>query len=169
MLRSVIIAASVLLAPLIAFAGPPSEANLWNGAEINWRDARSGIYESSQTGRPVIMVFQATWCPVCKRFRSVFKDPRIVAESKDFVMVLVDADKEKMLNGAFSPDGTYVPRTLFLDSDGNVSDKLVGTDSEYPHTIDVDNPDQLLALMKKAHSVFNMPPAEAAPVDGSRT
>jgi hypothetical protein len=115
------------------------------------------------------MVFQATWCPVCKRFRNVFKDPRIVAESKDFVMVLVDADKEKMLNGAFSPDGTYVPRTLFLDSDGNVSNKLVGSDPEYPHTIDVDNPDQLLALMKKAHGIFNIRPREPAPVDGSRT
>ncbi len=43
-----------------ALARTPNYAEDWNGAEINWRDARSGIYESSQTGRPVIMVFHAT-------------------------------------------------------------------------------------------------------------
>jgi thiol:disulfide interchange protein len=169
MIRSIVCAACLLLAlPLAAMARTPDHADLWNGAEINWRDARSGIYEASKTGRPVIMVFHATWCPVCKRFREVFKDPKIVAASRDFVMILVDADAEKELNGAFSEDGSYVPRTLFIDSDGNVSDKLVGSDPQYPHTIDVDKPDELLALMKKAHGVFDMAPAAEPPpaVDG---
>ena len=35
-------------------------------------------------------------------------------QSKNFVMILIDADADKMTNGAFSPDGTYVPRTLFV-------------------------------------------------------
>jgi thioredoxin-like negative regulator of GroEL len=164
MIRSIVCAACLfLMLPLAALARAPAGADLWNGAEINWRDARSGIYEASKTNQPVIMVFHTTWCPVCKRFREVFKDPAVVAASRDFVMILVDADQEKQINGAFSPDGTYVPRTLFIDSDGNVSDKLVGSDPEYPHTIDVDKPDQLLALMKKAHGVFGMAPAAEAP------
>ncbi|WP_024276478.1 thioredoxin family protein [Hyphomicrobium sp. 802] len=146
-----------------ADARAPAYADEWNGAEINWRDARSGIYESAHTGRPVIMVFHATWCSVCKRFRQVFKDPAVVAASRDFVMILVDADQEKEVNGAFQPDGSYVPRTLFLDSDGNVSDKLVGTDPQYPHSVNVDSPAELLALMKKAHSVYNIAPAVATP------
>jgi hypothetical protein len=109
------------------------------------------------------MVFHATWCSACKRFREVFKDPGIVAESRDFVMILVDADAEKEMNGAFSPDGSYVPRTLFIDSDGNVSDKLVGSDPQYPHSLAIDKPDELLALMKKAHGVYDMRPKEPAP------
>lgn len=144
-------------------ARAPDHADEWNGAEINWRDARSGIYESARTGRPVIMVFHATWCSVCKRFREVFKDPAVVAASHDFVMILVDADKEKEVNGAFQPDGSYVPRTLFLDSDGNVSDKLIGTDPQYPHSVNVDSSAELLALMKKAHSVYNIAPAVTNP------
>lgn len=165
MLRSIACAFCLLLAVLstAALARTPNHADEWNGAEINWRDARSGIYEASQTGRPVIMVFHATWCSVCKRFREVFKDPGIVAESRDFVMILVDADAEKELNGAFSPDGAYVPRTLFIDSDGNVSDKLVGSDPQYPHSLTIDKPDELLALMKKAHGVFDMTPKASAP------
>ena len=165
MLRSIACAFCLLLAVLstAALARTPNHADEWNGAEINWRDARSGIYEASQTGRPVIMVFHATWCSVCKRFREVFKDPGIVAESRDFVMILVDADAEKEMNGAFSPDGSYVPRTLFIDSDGNVSDKLAGSDPQYPHSLTIDKPDELLALMKKAHGVFDMTPKASAP------
>jgi thiol:disulfide interchange protein len=165
MMRSLAVAMFLLFAASIsANARTPSYADEWNGAEINWRDARSGIYESSRTGRPVLMVFHATWCSVCKRFRAVFKDPAIVAASRDFVMILVDADKEKEINGAFQPDGSYVPRTLFIDSNGNVSDKLVGSDSQYPHSVDVDKPDELLSLMRKAHHVFDVAPAAPAKV-----
>jgi thiol:disulfide interchange protein len=161
--------ASLFLLPG-GFANAAAEhSELFNGAEINWRDTRSGIYEASKTGKPVIMVLHATWCSACKRYRSVFKDPEIVKVSADFVMILVDADKEKEINGAFQPDGSYVPRTLFIDSQGNVSDKLVGSDPQYPHSVDVEKPDELLSLMKKAHGVFDVPPATAPPVMDNRT
>jgi protein-disulfide reductase (glutathione) len=144
------ILALVLMLPVSGATAAPDNADLFNGSEINWRDPKTGIYEASKTSKPVIMVFHATWCTACKAYRAVFKDPGVVAASKDFVMILVDADKEKEINGAFSPDGTYVPRTLFIDSDGNVSDKFVGKDPKYPHTIDSTKPDELLALMLKA-------------------
>jgi protein-disulfide reductase (glutathione) len=170
MLRSFAIAMLLLFAVSFpATARAPAHAEDWNGAEINWRDARSGIYESAQTGRPVLMVFHATWCSVCKRFRSVFKDPAVVAASRDFVMILVDADKEKEVNGAFQPDGSYVPRTLFIDSNGNVSNKLIGSDTQYPHSVDVDRPDELLSLMRKAHQVFNSSPAAPRPAGEDHT
>jgi len=168
--RSIVCAICLLLAlPIAVLARTPDHADQWNGTEINWQDARSGIHESSKTGRPVIMVFHTTWCSVCKRFRELFKDPAVVAASRDFVMILVDADAEKELNGAFSPDGTYVPRTLFIDSDGNVSDKLVGTDPKYPHTLEVDKPNELLALMKMARQVFNIAPAATPSAGDSHT
>lgn len=155
--------------PWSARADVPKYAEAWNGAEINWRDARSGIYEASSTKRPVLMLVHATWCSVCKRFQAIFKDPRIVEASRDFVMILVDADTEKEINGAFSPDGTYVPRTLFIDPEGNISDRLVGPDPKYPHTVDVESPEQLLSLMKAARGVFTFPPddKDAAPADGA--
>ena len=170
MIRPLVCAMFMLIAlPFSADARTPNHADQWNGAEINWRDARTGIYEASKTGRPVIMVFHATWCSVCKRFREVFKDPAVVAASRDFVMILVDADAEKEINGAFQPDGSYVPRTLFIDLDGNVSNKLVGSDPQYPHSVDPDKPDELLALMKKARHVFDVAPATPPPPDESHT
>ena len=147
---SILLFVCAVLLPAAASARTADHADLFNGAEINWRDARSGIYEATQTGKPVLMVFHATWCSACKKYRAVFSNAAIVAASKDFVMILVDADKDKEINGAFSPDGTYVPRTLFVDTDGNVSTALVGKDPAYPHTIDTGKPDELLALMLKA-------------------
>jgi protein-disulfide reductase (glutathione) len=142
--------ALVLMLPIAAALAAADHSDVFNGAEINWRDPKSGIYEASKSGKPVILVFHATWCSACKRYRAVFQNPGIVAASKDFVMILADADKDKELNSAFSPDGAYVPRTLFIDSEGEVSDKFVGKDAKYPHTIDVDDPSELLALMLKA-------------------
>lgn len=164
MLRAIFAAVALLIAmPIVSSARAPDHADLWNGSEIDWRDPRSGIYEASQTGRPVIMLFHATWCSACKRFRAVFKDPSIVEASRDFVMILVDADADKEVNGAFAPDGTYVPRTLFIDSDGNISDQLVGKDPKFPHTIDIESPAELLSLMRRARDVFGMPGSNVAP------
>ncbi|MEQ1651193.1 MAG: thioredoxin family protein [Hyphomicrobium sp.] len=173
MLRSLFVTIACLIvlpfATAVARAAAPEHADLFNGAEINWRDPKSGIYEATKTGKPVIMVMHATWCSACKRYRAVFKDAGIVAASKDFVMILVDAEKEKEINGAFSPDGTYVPRTLFIDTEGEVSNSLVGKDAQYPHTIDVDKPDELLTLMLKAKASGFGQGKPAAPAADGRT
>ncbi len=160
--------AMVAIAHLAAYARAPEMADVWNGSQINWRDIRSGIYESSKTGRPVIMLFHAPWCSACKKFRSVFYDKEVVEAAKDFVMILVDADADKVANGAFSPDGTYVPRTLFLDSEGNVQSQLKGAgDPNYPHSLDIESPKELLSLMRRARETLKgFPPAQTA---GDRT
>lgn len=133
-----------------AQARTPDMADVWNGAEIAWRDIKSGIYEASQTGKIAIMVFHAPWCVACKKYRAVFKDPGVVAASKNFVMILIDADADKMANGAFSPDGTYVPRTIFYSGQGDVLTSFVGKDPKFPHTIDINDPSELRSLMQRA-------------------
>lgn len=143
-----------------AYANQPPMAELWNGAEIAWRDVGPGIREAGSTGKPVIMVFHASWCGSCRRYRTVWKDPGVVAASKSFVMILVDVDQHPDANGAFSPDGTYVPRTIFYTPEGDVMSDAVGKDPQYPHTIDLDDPTELRTLMQKAA-------AQGAPAAGS--
>ena len=133
-----------------ASAREPNMAELWNGAEIDWREVGPGIREAGSTGKPVVMLFHASWCSSCKRYREVWKDPGVVAASKSFVMILVDVDQDPNANGAFSPDGTYVPRTIFYTAEGDVMKDVHGKDPEYPHTIDLDDPTELRTLMQKA-------------------
>ncbi len=146
-----LIAMVVMLAPLRSALAAPELADAWNAPAITWHELKSGIPEATKTGKTVVMVFHASWCTACKTYREVFKDPGVVEASKNFVMILIDGDKDKMANGAFSPDGTYVPRTLFLTPDGDVRKDLTGkTDPQHPHTIDIESPAELLALMTKA-------------------
>lgn len=133
-----------------ASATAPGAEN-WNAPAIAWHSLKTGIPEAVRTGKTVMMVFHAPWCTACAKFRSVFKDERVVAASKDVIMVLIDADADKVANGAFAPDGTYVPRTIFMTPDGDVRSDLVGaSDPKHPHTIDIEKPDELLALMQRA-------------------
>ena len=139
-----------VLAETPAAARSPNMAELWNGAEIAWRDVGPGIRESTRTGKPLVMVFHAEWCTACRRYREVWKDPGVVAGSRNFVTVLVDVDERPQDNGAFAPDGTYVPRTIFYSADGEVMKHVRGKDPEYPHTVDIEDPTELRTLMEKA-------------------
>ena len=146
----------ISVAPIVATAEAkaPEGAENWNGAQVNWRDLPSGVREATVTRKPVIMVFHATWCTACKQYRKVFRDPEIVRATQDFVMILIDADKDKVANGAFAPDGTYVPRTLFLNAEGDIQSSIRGKDPEFPHTIDIKQPNELLSLMRKAKALL---------------
>jgi thiol:disulfide interchange protein len=142
--------AAAVLATTGAQATAPGAEN-WNAPAITWHSLKTGIPEATRTGKTVVMVFHAPWCTACAKYRSVFKDERVVAAAKDVVMILVDADADKTANGAFAPDGTYVPRTIFMTPDGEVRTDLTGkSDPQHPHTIDIDKADELLALLQKA-------------------
>ncbi len=142
--------AVILLAPGLSTAREPEAADAWNGSQINWRSMQRGVKEATATGKTVVLVFHASWCSSCKKYREVFKDPGVVEASRGYVMVLVDVDKEPQVNGAFAPDGSYVPRTLFITPEGDVRTDLTGkTDPEHPHTIDITGPGELLSLMKR--------------------
>jgi protein-disulfide reductase (glutathione) len=149
-LTSILLALALFFMPALSLARPAESADAWNGSQIDWRSMQSGVKEATTTGKTVVLVFHASWCSSCKRYREVFKDPAVVEATRNYVMVLVDVDKEPQVNGAFSPDGTYVPRTLFISPEGDVRKDLIGkTDPEHPHTIDITGPDELLSLLKR--------------------
>jgi thioredoxin-like negative regulator of GroEL len=152
---------ALLVLAVPASARMPELANAWNGPEIAWRDMETGVKESVATGKPVLIVFHATWCQVCRHFRAVFKDQGIVAASRDLVMILVDVDKEPDVNGAFAPDGGYVPRTVFLNSEGDILHDLQSANPQYRYSADVDKPDELLSLMRRAAKATAAKPAQA--------
>jgi protein-disulfide reductase (glutathione) len=133
-----------------ALARNADGADEWNGTEINWRTLQSGVKEATSTGKTVMLVFHATWCSSCKKYRQVFRNPGVVDAARSYVMVLVDVDKDPTANSAFAPDGTYVPRTLFLSPEGDVRSDLVSkADPEHPHSLDVSDPGELLSLMRR--------------------
>jgi thiol:disulfide interchange protein len=83
----------------------------WNDSGIAWQPYEKGIAEAKAEKKPICMVFYTEWCPHCTNYSKVFHDPKVVEQSKSFVMIRLDKDQNKELSKQFAPDGEYIPRT----------------------------------------------------------
>ena len=137
--------ATVALAPAPASAGGD-----WNDAKIQWQPYEQGIAAAKKDKKPVLLVFFTEWCPHCTNYSKVFHDQKVVDESKKFVMIRLDKDKNAELSKKFAPDGEYIPRTYFLASDGTLDPGLTAPRTEYKYFYDERDPAQLLASMEAA-------------------
>lgn len=101
----------------------------WNPSGIAWREHAAGLAEARATGKPIMLVMHAEWCGPCHDYARIFYAPEVVSLARQFVMILVDSDRDPAANQRYATDGTYLPRTYFLDSNGQHRTQLV---SEHP-------------------------------------
>lgn len=70
-------------------------------------------------------VIHKTWCGACKQLRPKFAESTEIEElSKKFVMVNLQ-DEEEPSDSSYAPDGGYIPRIVFADSEGTVKEELI--------------------------------------------
>lgn len=144
------------LSLLSAFLPTPARANLgsvaegWNNDAIEWLDFEDGQAEQKKTGKPMLVVIHTTWCPFCARYKKQFFDPRVVELAKSFVMVMMDRDLEKAETAKLGPGLNYMPRTLFFSPNGTLRPEIKGANPEFPHWLNHDAPEELVAVMKMA-------------------
>lgn len=119
----------------------------WNPRAIEWKSFDEGLALAKAGNKHACLVLFTTWCPHCKNYSHVFSDPRLVERAKDFVMIRVDADASTEISRRYSPDGTYVPRTFILDSDGNIEPTAVSDHPRYKYFFDESHADSLLHAM----------------------
>ncbi|HLK10179.1 MAG TPA: thioredoxin family protein [Candidatus Binatia bacterium] len=144
------IAALVLVVSLVGHARAARAAEDWNDAQIAWRPYADGLALAKKERKPICLVFFTEWCPHCQHYSGVFHDPKVVAESKQFVMIRLDKDKNAELSKQYAPDGEYIPRTLFLSSAGVVAAEIHAPRERYLYFYDEQNPASLLAGMAQA-------------------
>jgi thiol:disulfide interchange protein len=121
----------------------------WNDQQVKWKTYDDGLAEAKKSKKPVMLIFFTEWCPHCKNYSGVFHDPKVVAKSKDFVMVRLDADKNKELSEKYAVDGSYIPRTYFLASNGTLSE-IHAPREQFKYFYDEHNADSVLASMDAA-------------------
>jgi thiol:disulfide interchange protein len=143
-----ILAGLVLLAALSAARA--HAAGDWNDSGVNWRPYSEGIAEAKKQKKPVCLIFYTDWCPHCKNYSSVFHDPKVVEESKNFVMIRLNADQEKELAKQYSGDGGYIPRTFFLTPEGKLDTSIHAPRDKYMYFYDEKDPASVLAAMAEA-------------------
>jgi thioredoxin-like negative regulator of GroEL len=127
-----------------------AQAMEWNDAQIRWRSFAEGMREAKETGKPVLAVFYARWCPHCRGYSRLFRDPEIVELSRTLVMVKVNGDRQPQIDARYKPDGDYFPRTMVLTPDGRIVRSLHGGSPEFRHFLDYRSTGELVRMMKGA-------------------
>lgn len=141
---------ALLLLPAVAGAYPSQK---WNDQSIEWQAYEAGFDLAQKTRKPICLVLYADWCPHCLNYAKVFSDPRIVEQSRHFVMIRVNIDRRHDLSLKFRPDGGYVPRTFFLSPEGVLDPSLMATEQaggKYAYFYDENDPASLLTGMERA-------------------
>ncbi len=136
--------------PVVKLEGSGQQAGLGQRApEIAWEKKGKKIFLSDFRGKPVVLVFTATWCPACSKmtpelvaFRKriedeamlylVFsaEDPRAVAsylEEKKATELAALADVDQSVSAAYGI--AAVPTVVFIDADGILAEQKVGWQS----------------------------------------
>ena len=135
---------------LLLVAGAARAGGDWNDQAVKWVPYTDALATAKKEKKPVCLVFFTEWCPHCQNYSGVFHDPKVVEETKRFVMVRLDRDKEKELSTKYAPDGEYIPRTYFLKSDGTLDPEIHAPRDDYKYFYDERDPAPLLAAMNQA-------------------
>lgn len=96
------------------------------GDDITWRPLDVGLEEAKRSGRPLMLVVHTSWCSRCKALKPQFATPDVERLAERFVMVNVDQDEDERVM-KYGPDGTYIPRVMFLDPSGSL-DPAIGNE-----------------------------------------
>jgi len=94
---------------------------------IRWvHDLRVAHHVSVATGRPILIVFGASWCGPCKKLQNeVLSQPRLATYiNKMFVPVHIDIDQNRKV--AETLEVKEVPTSVVLSSNGDLLAKFVG-------------------------------------------
>jgi thiol:disulfide interchange protein len=119
------------------------ESQAANGAKasaIAWQPSfEVALAQSKASGKPVMVDFGATWCGACRMMEEqTYPDAKVIAESKNFVMVKVDVDEHQDIAAHYGISS--LPTTAWLRADGTA---IVGA-------IGALEPGDLIAAMREA-------------------
>lgn len=151
------LAAAALCALALAVPAAPALAGGdWNDSGIAWKSYEEGLAEAKSSNKPVCLIFYTEWCPHCTNYAKLFHDPALVELSKKFVMIRIDKDKDPATSAKYAPDGEYIPRTYFLQSDGALLDSITEQRDKYKYFYNENDP---AGVMRSMNAVLALPAA----------
>ncbi len=111
----------VVLAIITVAACRPDDSEMWYEGDLD-----SALAEAEARGTQVMVEFYAEWCNWCRRLEAdTFSVPEVKSELRAMVSIRMDAEKEGAdLAKRFEVDS--YPMLIFLDSEGNEMDRILG-------------------------------------------
>ncbi len=95
-------------------------------SKIPWRhDYVEALAEAKQSGKPVLLVFGATWCPPCKRMkRQVWPDDQVTQSvESSYIPMYIDIDDPEQSQVVARYQVRSIPTVIVADSTGSVIQK----------------------------------------------
>ncbi len=94
--------------------------------------SETALKQAAESGKPIIMVFSAAWCPPCQSMKNeVYPSKEIKAYHDKFVWVYLDVDQVGNEAAAKKFGVSSIPHIQFLGSDGKaISNQIGGSSSE---------------------------------------
>lgn len=112
--------AAALLMP--AFAGEFPEGSPKFGTSYD-----AALATAKKEGKPVVLVFSASWCPPCQSMKkNVYPSADVKPLHDKFVWAYLDVDVEANAKAAEKFGVQGIPHVQFLNSEGKDLNKVVG-------------------------------------------
>ncbi len=106
-----------------------SIVTILSAGTLKWsNDYNTTLSKAKQTGKPVLMMYHASWCPECNYMKEVvFKDPKLQTYmQKHFQLLAFDITKDKKsLPSQYKFLG--VPTFFFISPEGKLITKFEGS------------------------------------------
>lgn len=132
------------------FSGYITTAKAWNHRQIKWYSYKAGLKAAQKQNKSVLIVFEARWCKICRRYEKLFYHKAVVKSAKRLVMIKVDIERNRALQKKYAIDGGYIPRTMILAADGYIHRDITGAHPQYKYFLNATNPSELLTVMQRA-------------------
>lgn len=116
------------LAMAAAFALPATAADFPKGSPKFQKSYRGALAEAKKTGKPIIVVFSASWCGPCQQMKkNVYPSAEVTPWHDKFVWVYLDTDEKENAKVAKEFMVGGIPHIEFLDKDGKSLGNQVGS------------------------------------------
>jgi protein-disulfide reductase (glutathione) len=144
------VTASSAAAPAPEASAPGREAAPAETPPEHWLTWEEGSAMARERGLPMMVFVHADWCSQCRRLEPVFDREDVRAAAHGLVRIAYNSDENAAwIRTIVGNHDTYVPRVLFLGSDGQLR-PLTSSHSRYPYFYSPEMVDRLIANMQAA-------------------